>query len=80
MNLEQDGSNMRNKHNETPLDVARDKVLTNMAWDIKADYADLDETTSAFDKKVLRQQIKEYARLVDRYKHDSDGTIEALVV
>ena len=71
---------MRNENNETPLDVARDKVLTNMAWDIKTDYADIDETTSAFDKKVLRQQIKEYARLVDRYKHDSDGTIEALVV
>ena len=71
---------MKNKSNETPLDVARDKVLTNMAWDIKADYADIDETTSAFDKKVLRQQIKEYTRLVDRYKHDSDGTIERLIV
>jgi hypothetical protein len=71
---------MKNKSNETPLDVARDKLLTNMAWDIKADYADIDETTSAFDKKVLRQQIKEYTRLVDRYKHDSDGTIERLVV
>jgi len=71
---------MKNKSNETPLDVARDKVLTNMAWDIKADYADIDETTSAFDKKVLRQQIKEYERLVHRYKHDSDGTIESLAV
>jgi len=80
MKLEQDGFDMKNKSNETPLDVARDKVLTNMAWDIKADYADLDETTSAFDKKVLRQQIKEYTRLVDRYKHDSDGTIESLAV
>ena len=74
------GDDMRNENNERPLDVARDKLLTNMAWDIKADHADIDETTSAFDKKVLRQQIKEYARLVDRYKHDSDGTIEALVV
>ena len=70
---------MKNKSNETPLDVARDKVLTNMAWDIKADYSDLDESTSAFDKQVLRQQIKEYARLVDRYKHDTDGTIEGLL-
>ena len=71
---------MRNESNETPLDVARDKVLTNMAWDIKADHADLDENTSAFDKQVLRHQIKEYEKLVDRYKHDSDGTIEALAV
>jgi hypothetical protein len=71
---------MRNESNETPLNVARDKVLTNMAWDIKADYADLDESTSAFDKQVLRQQIKEYERLAHRYKHDTDGTIEALVV
>ena len=70
---------MRNESNETPLDVARDKVLTNMAWDIKADYADLDESTSAFDKQILRHQIKEYARLVDRYKHDTDGTIEGLL-
>jgi hypothetical protein len=70
---------MRNENNETPLDVARDKVLTNMAWDIKADYADLDNDTSAFDKQTLRHQIKEFARLVDRYKHDSDGTIEALL-
>jgi hypothetical protein len=30
---------MRNETNETPLDVARDKVLTNMAWDIKADHS-----------------------------------------
>ena len=71
---------MRNETNETPLDVARSKALANMAWDIKADHADLDENTSAFDKQVLRHQIKEYARLVDRYHHDSDGTIEALVV
>ena len=71
---------MRNENNETPLDVARDKLLTNMAWDIKADHAYVDEDTSAFDKQVLRQQIKEYTRLVDRYKHDSDGTIESLAV
>ena len=71
---------MRNETNETPLDVARSKALANMAWDIKADYADIDDTTSAFDKQVLRQQIKEYEKLVHRYKHDSDGTIEALVV
>ena len=51
---------MRNETNETPLDVARSKALANMAWDIKADYADLDENTSAFDKQVLRHQIKEY--------------------
>jgi hypothetical protein len=49
-----------------------------MAWDIKADHADLDENTSAFDKQVLRHQIKEYEKLVDRYKHDTDGTIERL--
>lgn len=71
---------MRNETNETPLDVARSKVLTNMAWDIKADHADLDESTSAFDKQVLRQQIKQYEKLVYLYHHDSDGTIEALVV
>ncbi len=71
---------MRNETNETPLDVARSKALANMAWDIKADHADLDENTSAFDKQVLRHLIKEYEKLVHRYKHDSDGTIEALVV
>ena len=65
---------MRNESNETPLDVARDKILTNMAWDIKADYADLDESWGSFDKQVLRHQIKEYEKLVDRYKHDTAGS------
>jgi hypothetical protein len=71
---------MRNETSETPLDVARDKVLTNMAWDIKADHADLDENTSAFDKQVLRHLINEYEKLCYLYHHDSDGTIERLVV
>ena len=70
---------MRNENNETPLDKAQGNVLNAMAVDIArrhqyVKYAD------EFDKKVLRQQIKEYERLVHRYKHDSDGTIESLAV
>ena len=79
MKLEQDGSDMRNENNETPLDVAHGNVLKAMAVDIVRRHQYL-KYASEFDKKVLRQQIKEYERLVHRYKHDSDGTIEALAV
>jgi hypothetical protein len=79
MKLEQDGFDMRNENNETPLDVAHGNVLNAMALDIRQRY-DYIKYASAFDKQVLRRQIKEYEKLVHRYKHDSDGTIEALVV
>jgi hypothetical protein len=78
MKLEQDGFDMRNENNETPLDVAHGNVLNAMAQDIKQRY-DYIKYASAFDKQVLRQ-IKEYENLCYLYKHDSDGTIEALVV
>ena len=70
---------MRNENNETPLDVAHGNVLNAMAVDIVRRHQYV-KYASEFDKKVLRQQIKEYERLVHRYKHDSDGTIESLAV
>ena len=79
MQLEQDGSDMRNESNETPLDVAHGNVLNAMALDIRQRY-DYVKYASAFDKQVLRHLITEYEKLVYLYHHDSDGTIEALVV
>ena len=79
MKLEQDGSDMRNESNETPLDVAHGNVLNAMALDIRQRY-DYVKYASAFDKQVLRHLINEYEKFCYLYHHDSDGTIEALVV
>ena len=63
---------MRNKNNETPLDVARARILTNLwARGMRGDsQKGSGEDTDSFDLQVQKHYAKIHNQLADRWGFD----------